>query len=243
MIPNDRTTHFLSRLETGFRMDAARLETLEQDLTAALQRARHFGTEQGGDWNTGWQQQWDHVEELLRRIRWLVDEMESSIDSSDPGRLKASLASWETIQAEDAKLVAALAALRTHAVGLNPDVRDDWSLLARTLESHVETIRSCAQALRIKIELLQKHSKAEVDQLVLEILARLPDRARTEGMSAEIYAQEYAAAAQELDKEHHKFLGFVDAVKALLLWVESPEERTDKNLSKQTAPALPVPIL
>ncbi len=239
---NDGTTHFLSRLETGFRMDAARLAELEQDLAAALQRARHFGTAQDGDWNTGWQQQWDNVEELLRRIRWLVDEMESSIESSDADRLKGSLESWTTIQAEDTKLVAALAAMRAHAIGLNADVRDDWNRLARTLDSHVETIRSCAQALRIKIELLKKHSKAEVDQLVLEILARLPDHTRTDGMSAEIYAQEYATAVKELDQEHHKFLGFVDAVKALLLWVESPEERTDKNLSPQTAPALPVPI-
>ena len=240
---NERTTHFLSRLETGFRMDAAHLHELEQELAAALLRARHFGTVQGGDWNTRWQQQWDNVEELLRRIRWLVDEMESSIESSNPDRLKASLESWTTIQAEDAKLVAALTAMRAHAIGFNADVRDDWNLLARTLEAHVETIRSCAQALRIKIELLKKHSREEVDQMVQEVLARLPDRTRTEGLSAEIYAQEYAAAAQELDQEHHKFLGFVDAVKALLLWVESPEERTEKNLSPQTAPALPVPIL
>ncbi len=234
---NDGTTHFLSRLETGFRMDAAHLHELEQELAAALLRARHFGTVQGGDWNTSWQQQWDNVEELLRRIRWLVDEMESSIESSDPERLKGSLASWETIQAEDAKLVAALAVMRAHAIGFNADVRDDWNLLARTLEAHVEAIRACAQALRIKLELLKKHSREEVDQMVQEVLARLPDRARTEGMTAEIYAQEYAAAARELDKEHHKFLGFVDAVKALLLWVESPEERTDKKLSLHLEPS------
>ena len=233
MITNDRTTHFLSRLETGFRMDAARLHELEQELAAALLRARHFGTAQGDDGNTNWQQQWDDVEAMLGRIRWLVDEMESSIESSDADRLKGSLASWETIQAEDAKLVAALAAMRAHAIGFNADGRDDWNRLAHTLDSHVETIRSCAQALRIKIELLKKHSREEVELMVQEILARLPDRTRTEGMSAEIYAQEYAAAAKELDKEHHKFLGFTDAVKALLLWVESPEERADKKLESR----------
>lgn len=236
---NERTTHFLSRLETGFRMDAAHLKVLEEDLVAALLRARHFGTARGGDWNTGWQLQWDNVEELLRRIRWLVDEMENSIESSDPARLKASLASWATIQDEDAKLSAALGEMRADASGWNAEARQDWNGLARTLESHLEAIRTCSHALRIKLELLKKLPREEVDRLIQDVLARLPDRAQTDGMTAELYWQEYNRAAGELDKEHHKFLGFVDAAKALLLWVESPEERTSKNLSQQPEPAQP----
>ena len=234
-----KTTHILARLETGFRTDAAHLKKLEKDLATVLQRAREFGTEHGSPdaWNTNWHQQWDNVEEILRRIRMLVNEMDGSIESSDRDRLKAALEAWETIQSEDVKLVEALSAMRAQTIGLNAAFRKDWNRLAGTLETHLETIRACAQALRIKLELLKKHSKEEVDHLVQEILAQLPDRTQADGTEADHYEQEYLRAAAELEKEHHKYLGFVDTVKALLMWVESTEERAHKNLSLRVEPA------
>jgi Rad3-related DNA helicase len=233
-----RTTHILARLETGFRTDAAHLKKLEADLTTVLHRAREFGTEHGSpdEWNTNWHQRWNDVEGILRRIRRLVREMDGSIESSDRDRLKAALEVWETIQAEDVKLVEALSTMRAQTNGLNAACRKDWNLLADTLETHMETIRACAQALRIKLELLKKHSKEEVDHLVQEILAQLPNRTQTDGMEADNYEREYLRAAAELEKEHHKYLGFVDTVKALLMWVESTEERTHKNLSLRVEP-------
>src|SRR4030095_786831 len=127
------------------------------------------------DWNTNWHQQWDRIEGILRRIRVLVNEMDHSIESSDSDRLKKALEAWETFQSEDAKLVEALSAIRAQASGLNAPVRKDWNTLACSLESHLETIHACAQALRIKLELLKKHSKEEVDPLVQNILAKLPN--------------------------------------------------------------------
>jgi hypothetical protein len=229
---NDRTTHILARLEIGFRTNSAHLKELETDLAETLQSARHFGQQHGSpdDWNTNWRQQWDNVEGNLRRIKVLVNEMDGSIESNDSVRLKKALEAWETIQSEDAKLVKALSALQTQANELNAAAQEDWNLLARTLESHLETIQACAQALRIKLELLKKHSKEEVDNLVQDILSKLPNRAHAEGMDAGNYEQEYRKAAIELENEHHKFLGFVDVVKGLLMWVETTEERADKNL-------------
>ena len=43
--------------------------------------------------------------------------------------------------------------------------------------------------------------------------------------------QEYHQAATELEQERYKFLGFVDVIKGLLIWVETAEERARKNLS------------
>jgi hypothetical protein len=157
--------------------------------------------------------------------------MDHSIESSDSDRLKKALEAWETFQSEDAKLVEALSAIRAQASGLNAPVRKDWNTLACSLESHLETIHACAQALRIKLELLKKHSKEEVDHLVQNILAKLPNRTHTDGMEAEIYEQKYREAAIKLEKEQHEFLGFLDVVKGLFIWVETPEERTRKNLS------------
>jgi len=235
---NDKTTHILARLEIGFRIDSAHLKELEKDLTVTLQCARHFGKKHGSpnDWNTNWHQQWDHVEGILCRIRVLVNEMDGSIESSDSDRLKKALEAWETIQSEDAKLVVALSAIRAQAIGLNASVRKDWNILARTLESHLETIDACAQALRIKLELLKAHSKEEVDQLVQDLLSTLPNRTHADGMDAEEYEREYRKAATELEQERHKFMGFMDVVKGLFLWVETTEERVSKNLSLEVDP-------
>lgn len=229
----DRAGELLARLEIGFRTDSARLKELETTLAETLQNARQFGQRHGppDDWNTHWQQQWDTVEAILGRIRERVLEMERSMEGSDAGDLQRALSAWELIQAEDAKLVRALTEMRAHAIGLDAAVRKDWNLLAQTLESHWETIHACAQALRIKLELLQRHSRQDVDQLVRDILAKLPGR--TTGNEATPERQTYRDAAAELETEHHQFLGFVDVVKSLFMWVESPEERARKNRSLQ----------
>lgn len=230
---NDKPIHILARLEVGFRTNAAHLLELENDLTEALQHVRHFGRKHGSpdDWNMYWQQQWDHVERLLRRIRALVMEMCGSIESCESDRLNKALETWETIQAEDDRLVEALGAIRAQVSGLNVTVRKDWNIVARTLETHLETIHACGQTLRIKLELLKTHPREDVDRLVLDILSKLPSRTGADGVETETYEQEYRKAAAELDHEHHKFLGFMDVVKAAWMWIETPEERVRKNRS------------
>lgn len=230
---NDRTTHQLARLEVGFRADSAHLKELEKDLTVTLHSVRHFGEKHGcaEDWKTNWHRQWENVEGLLRRIRMLVNQMQDSVVSSESDRFEKALEAWETFQSEDAKLVEALSAIRGQAGGLNAAVRKDWNLLARTLDPHLETIHACAQALRIKLELLKKHSKEDVDHLVQDILAKLPNRTHAETMDAETYEQEYRRATTELEQERHQFMGFMDVVKGMFLWVETTEERAGRNRS------------
>jgi hypothetical protein len=230
---NDKPIHILARLEIGFRTDSARLQELENDLAAALDCARHFGRKYGSpdEWNTHWQKQWDNVEDILRRIRVLVNEIAGFMAKGDRDRIKRTLEAWETFLSEDAKLAAALIAIRTQASGLSAVVRKDWNILACTLDSHLETLNACAQALRIKLELLKKHSQEDVDQLIQTVLSRLPNRAYADALEAESYEQEYRKAAAELDQERHEFLGFMDVVKALLMWIETPEGRVRKNRS------------
>jgi hypothetical protein len=232
-MPNDRTPHQLARLETGFRTDSVRLKELEKDLVVTLESARHFGRKHASpeDWDTNWQQQWDNIEGILSRIRVRVYEMDGSIESNDSHRLKKALAGWETIQSEDARLLEALTTLRAHAGGLTATVRKDWNVLARTLEAHLETIHACAQALRIKLELLKKHSRDEVNRAVQDFLVTLPNRAHAEGLDSENYDREYRKAAAELEEEHHKFFGLMDIVKGLLMWIETTDERVRKNRS------------
>jgi len=227
---NNETTHVLARLETGFRTDSARLKELEKDLALRLQNARHFGEKHGSltDWSPNWQQHWDNVERVLWRTKILMRVMKSSVESDDDDR-NTALTAWNTIQIQEAHLLEALNAIRAQASGLSVAARKDWNLIALTLESHLETIHACAQALRIKLELLKGHSKEEMDQLVQDILTKLPNRAPAGVINGDQRDQEYREAATELKQERHRFGGFMDVVKSLLLWVETTDERVHSN--------------
>ncbi|MEQ1752124.1 MAG: hypothetical protein ABL974_22065 [Prosthecobacter sp.] len=232
-----QTSHILSRLEIGLRTDSSRLIELEQDLILTLRRARGRGEEFGspGDWNTAWCHHWDHVEAILQRIRGLVNEMEKAITSNEASRLTAAMETWAKLQAQDAELVQALAELRQQAMGLNVTAQVEWKAMASALEPHLEMIHGCAQALRLKLELLKVHSKDEVDHLINNLLSKLPLRLQENAIDSGAIAQAYAQAETELDQEHHTYLGLMDVIKGLFLWVETTEERVDKNLSSNAS--------
>lgn len=228
---NDKTTHILARLELGFRTGAARLKELDQALAVILADARDFGRLHAApdDWNLRWNSQWDHIETILRRISDRVREMDAAIESHDRERLARALAAWEILRVEDARMVEALRDLRAQAMGLSTGVEEEWNRLARSVATHLETVHACAQAMRVKLELLQGHSREEVDVLLRDVLAKLPARDRTMDADGTPAEQPYREAAAELVREKHKFLGFVDVLKGLSMWVESTEERADKK--------------
>ncbi len=232
---NDTTTHILARLEVGLCTDSERLLALDKEMSATLQCARDLGSKQlfPANWNSQWQLHWDDAEDILQPIRRLVHEMDYSIKSDGGDRLAEAMGAWDAIQLEDAKLVIAFAAIREQASGLSADVRSDWNILARALESQLETIHACAQAMRIKLELLKEHSKEEVDRLVQGVLCKLPSQTDADRMNREMYEQELDAAAIAIEQEQHQPGGFMDTLKAMFMWIEAPEERVRKNLSLQ----------
>lgn len=230
---DDRTSQILSRLETGLRTDSARLKQLDRDFGVTLRSARDLGLEQNfsKEWDTTWNQRWIIVEDLLLRISGLVSEMDGAIESSDGGRLKEALDAWESIQSKDVHLVETMSAIRVQASALNAAARIEWNLLATAFDANLETIHACSRALRVKLELLAAHPKEEVDLLVQGILAKLPKLPLTDELDAEKYQRELGAAAVELEKEQHQAGGFLDTVKALFMWVETPEERVRSDRS------------
>ena len=68
-------------------------------------------------------------------------------------------------------------------------------------------------------------------QKLLDRLSRTPEPRK--GSSID-YEEEYQHAAVELQQEKNKFMGFMDVVKGIFTWVESPQERTDKNCLQQS---------
>jgi len=231
------TLHILARMELGLRTNATRLMELEQDLIATLARARGLGAEFGtpADWNTAWCHHWDQIENTLGRIHARVQEIHAAIDSTVPDRLNQALTAWDALQAEDAQLMLTLSALQVQATGLKVDAQRAWDTLEPKLASHLATIHACAEALRLKIEVLKEHSNAEVDELVQRFLARLPNHSAADAVNAETYEQEYQHAAVELAREKHKFMGFMDVVRNMFMWVDTTAERTKKNLEAHSA--------
>jgi hypothetical protein len=197
---------------------------MNPEFEQTLRSARELGIAQNFDtgWNTSWNQQWVIIELLLSRIKSLVYEMEKVIESNDTSKLKEALAAWESIQSEDVHLVESMNAIRQQANALNPIARVEWNLLASNFDSNLETIHASSQALRLKLELLTKHTKAEMDVLLQDVL----DASDTNAQHWRVNLVEL-----ELEKEQHQAGGFLDAVKALFLWVETPEERMRNDCS------------
>ena len=235
----DEATHIVTLLEIGSRIDAAHLKELEEALSVSLHSARHFGATQGhgmpdtSDINRQWD--WDNVEKILNRTKALMNEMIAGLDSSESDHLERATRAWEAIQCEGDLLQEALGPIRTQAGGLEATGRKQWNLLARKLDSELEAIHFCAQALRIKLELQKSRSKEEAERLVLSIVSKLPKRDPKNGSDETLYDHEFRNAVVELQREHHEFLGGMDVVHGLLMWSETPDSRMRKNRSLSVA--------
>lgn len=230
---NDRTSRILSRLETGLLTDSARLKQLASDFGVTLRSARDLGLEQDftKEWDATWNHRWVMVEDLLQRISGLMGEMDVAIESSDRSRLKEAIGAWESIQSHDVNLVETMSKIRGQASALNAVARIEWNLLATAFDADLETIHACSQALRVKLELLSEHTKEEVDLLVQGFLVNLPKLPQAADLEMAEYQLKLDAAAVELGNEKHQAGGFLDVVKALFMWVETPEERVKNGRS------------
>lgn len=234
IMTDETTPHILTRPDVGFRTDSAHLQDLHKELAATIQRLRDFGAKHGSpEWNADWLRYWTIVEGLVGRIKELMQEMESAMEGNDRRVLEKGLAAWQTIRIEDGKLAEALVSLKAQATALKSAVRDDWNSLARKLDDNLEAIHAAVRAMRIKLELLKEHSKEEVAHLVNYILATLPNRPYSAGMDAENYEQEFRKAAHQLEREHHKLMGFMDVIKGMFMYEETTEERGRRNLAIQ----------
>lgn len=211
----DHTSRMLSESEMGLRTDSVRLQQLDRDFGVILRRARDLGLEQNfsAEWDTSWIQRWSMINALLLRITGLVNAMDEAIRSSHSDRLKVALKAWESIQNEGLHLVDSMSAIRMQARALNASARTEWKFLTAEYNTILENMNACSQALRVKLRLLAQHP--------------------LEDKKVEAHQSDLEAASIALDKEHHQAGGFLDVIKGLFLWVESPEERVK---SEQAVP-------
>jgi hypothetical protein len=240
-VTNKKSAQILASLQTGFRTDCAHLEELEKDLALTLESAEQFGRRHRAHdaWDVAWQQHWEAVGAILRRIRVLVREMEVCTRDNAGDLLDTAVRAWEEIQTEDTLLVEALGSIRTQATTLDAAVRKDWNEVAQSLEPQLAKLHTCARVLRIKVELLRSHSPEGVDSIVQQLLSKLPGHSPAETPETSIPNQKLHEATMELEHEKHATSGLMGVVRGLLMWVETPAERAGENHAARTVEAAP----
>lgn len=229
----ETTDSLFTRLERGFRSNATALQGLEDELTRTMIEARDAGAKwaPSAHWNGVWQRTWDEVMASVRSIQGYLIDLGKLVAGEQGNRIESALAVWDLAQLEDAKLLAALRVVRMHAGELPKSSRGEWNQAAQRIESHLETIHTCAQALRVKLELLKQYSADEVEHLVANMRSKLSgDGSTTEGQEV-AFDRDYRAASLNRAGDQHVYAGFLDVIKGLSMWVETPDERMRKNRS------------
>ncbi len=248
--PKEDANEVARLLEIGLRVDAAQLKARELVLDQELEKAREFGVAATAnpDWKANWRRQWDRVAVVKTLISASMVELANTLDDTGDAGHQRAMAIWETLQGMAERLHSELEKIRRLVNELAAAGRKDWNVLARKLEDEFAAVHWCAQALRIKLELLKSHSREAAEQFIRGMVAKLPQRGEGGSRKLELYDHEFRNAARALEKEHHEFLGFLDVVKGLWMWVEPPEVRMRKNRrlsvdeADSIAPALAEPM-
>jgi hypothetical protein len=227
----DTPDNDLAQALTGIHTDAGHLKEVDASLAVALQKAVGLAGTPGfpSDQSASWHQQCKEIEGILRQIRGHLTEMDGLVERGDRNGLQRAKEAWKAIQSDDSKLSVALDAIRSCASGLSDHAREEWNSVDTAIARHLESIHACALALRVKLELMKDYSKAEVSHMLEGMLAKLPSRSQADTKEAEAFVREYRQTERELSQERHEFGGFMDFVKGLAMWVETPEERMNKK--------------
>lgn len=211
--------------EAGIRTDAENLKRLREAFDGLLQTGSTFTSSQSRSdaWNGEWHQRWDRVDEILTETKSLVNDLARDAACVDAEHIARAAATWAAIQSQDDRLQEAMRGVRGKAQELSQPDRKSWNGLAREIESQFDAIHSCEQALRIKLEKFLSQIEAESRPTQSE------EPSESEGSGDALYDHEFRKAVMTVGQEKHQYLGIRDALKSLLMWVESPAERVRRD--------------
>lgn len=224
---NDRTAILLQRLEQGYRNDSEWLKKLGQDFQFTLESARRVGEVPAVDdaWKQTLQRHWGELDTLLQRMNIQLQEIQTCLEKDDKARLASALNAWHALLPTEGALEEALVQVRAHMGEQDPAVRRDWNTHERLIKNHLQTFQATVQAIRTKLRLLTEYSSEALDPSVRQILADLPPDLPPGPTATEEYLKQYRQAALDIQHEQHQEGGLTDTLKAMFLWVDSPEER------------------
>ncbi len=237
MNPAPEINPMQDRLEQGFRLNRLRLKALEREAALPLQQVRDFGRRHGAtaEWHQAWDQQWAEIAATLTRMETLFGEMDAALEGTAPEYLVRAKAGWDSIQAEDQRLVISVNTVRGLAQSLDPLLGTEWNALAHSIEVLLELMLVCAQTLSIRLSIAEEPDAAEMKRQLQSVFSELPSTPLAEDLDTVRYFLDYQKAIKDLASHHHDELGFFDAIKALFLWGDSPVVQVAPDRSLQVA--------
>lgn len=220
----------ISTLEICLCGGCLRLMEFEEELVHSLEESSELESVEGApsDWNIGCQHHWDHVKAVLRRIHRLEAKLYEAVESSQPS---GALKMWEELLRQEARLAFALGGLHSHAAHLNEVAGREWNTLVIMVASHRKIVQTDIQKMHAQLQSwIVQESQNEVSVSITrsrqEPLWKIEE---VDDMSPSSNDWEFDQAAIEIAEEQHQALGLADGMKALFMWVESPEERLLKS--------------
>ena len=214
------TTHMYQQVILGLAEEWPQIEALDKTLATLVADVRDIerGPALGAaDWNADWHR----IETLLLEVRDHAARTRSRLATSDDVSGDA-IEEWKHIVPIEAELERLLAA-RKAANLTAPETRADWESCWLALGTYFATLCAHANSVQVKLELRQRFGKAKAAEVTAAILARLPEDLRDVPGSAA-----FQSAVEQLQTDRQEFKGVWDIMKALALWVETPEERARK---------------
>lgn len=207
-----------------------RLIEFEEELMHSLLESSPLENVEGSpsDWNIGCQHHWNHVKAVLRRIHRLEAKLSDAVGNSQP---QGALKLWEEVLRQEARLAFALGGLHSQAAQLNEIAGKEWNALVIMVASHRKIVQADIQKMHVHLQswLVQ----GPLNEVFISVTGSnqkpLLEQDGIDDISPNIYDWEIDQAAMEIAKEQHQSLGLMDGMKALFMWVETPEERVLKS--------------
>lgn len=221
---NERTSTLYQHVLRGLAEECSQVEALDRTFVTFISDVRHieldaFGNRLPQDWD----HDWNRIASLLADIHAHAvsarNRLEHAVaDGGDP------LTEWMPVAEFENEVATLLAKRKGDATGLvPPEKQAAWKAGWAALESSFFTLRAHARSLQVKLELQRRFGKEKASEVAAELVEKLPEDLRDpEGVEA------FEKASKQMQEDRDHIHGVWDMVKALLLWVETPEERARK---------------
>jgi hypothetical protein len=218
---NERTQTLYQHVLRGLSEECSQIEALDERFITFVSDVRRIEHDAiAGTLPQDWEHDWNRIGTLLAEIHGHAANARKRLEAvvvpeSDP------LAEWTPVAAIDDEIEALLAKRKAAATALvSREMQGDWEVGWLALEAHFATLRAHARSLQVKLELQRRFGKQKAAEIAAELAAKLPaDLRNAEGVEA------LHKADEQLQEDRQHFHGIWDVVKALALWVETPEER------------------
>lgn len=220
---NERMTTLYQHVLRGLSEECAQVEALDMTFIAFVSDVRRIEQDLAGTLHGDWENDWNRIASLLSEIHGHATNARKRLEHPVPTE-SDPLAEWLPVAAIEDEVEMLLVKRKAAGAGLvTAEKRGDWEAGWAALETSFSTLRAHAKSLQVKLELQRRFGKEKAAEIAAELVEKLPEDLRdAKGVEA------LEKAGRELQEDRSHFHGLWDMVKAMALWVETPEERARK---------------